>query len=198
LRPAGGPAKIDGGITGGPDEGVGTLLPDTSVRIVDDAGQTMTDGGPGTVAVRSPHVTEGYLWNEALTARHFSGGWFLTSDAGIVPAPGKLFLLGRTDDMLNVGGLKIAPYPIEEAIKSIDGVTDAVMVSHKTLDGMDELHVFIECRERAGFARAAQSVDAVIGRHDPRITAHYGTGLPRTGTGKVRREMLREHLTRGR
>jgi len=99
--------------------------------------------------------------------------------------------------MLNIGGLKIAPYPIEERIKSIAGVTDAVMVSYQAPTGADELHVFVECRDRDGFEPIGRLVATIIGRHDPHITAHYGTGLPRTHTGKVRREMLREHLARG-
>jgi len=44
------------------------------------------------------------------------------NDVGFQPEPGKLVVLGRADDILNIGGEKISPYPIESALNAIDGL----------------------------------------------------------------------------
>ena len=56
-------------------------------------------------------------------------GRYRTGDAGFMPAPDRLVVLRRADDMLNVGGVRIAPQPLEDRIKAIEGVADTVPVA---------------------------------------------------------------------
>jgi acyl-coenzyme A synthetase/AMP-(fatty) acid ligase len=49
------------------------------------------------------------------------------NDVGFQPEPGKLVVLGRADDMLNIGGEKISPYPIESALNAIDCTSSEVL-----------------------------------------------------------------------
>jgi acyl-coenzyme A synthetase/AMP-(fatty) acid ligase len=176
------------------DAGTATLLPGVTVRIASDDGQPTEPGEPGIILIRTPHMSSGYLWDEELTAKHFVGGWFHTNDVGVMPEPGKLIVLGRADDMLNVGGMKVPPWPIEERIRSVEDVTDAVLICHTNATGTDELHLFIECRAAAAYPRIGFAIAPFLDQYRPRITPHYGTKLPRTGTGKVQRTMLRDHL----
>jgi acyl-coenzyme A synthetase/AMP-(fatty) acid ligase len=104
-------------------------------------------------------------------------------------------IFGRADDMLNIGGLKVAPQSIEEYVKSIDGVTDAALVARDAADSGATLHLFIECRERACFAPVGRCVNDGL-RHESPIIPLYGTDPPRTATGTVRCEMLRAYLER--
>ena len=179
------------------DGDVGTLVPDTEVRIVDETGQTRKEGEPGTIMVRSPRLGGGYLWDEDANARSFADGWFRTSDIGLTPAPGKIVVMGRVDDMLNIGGIKVAPYPLEEQIKSIDGVSDAVLLSLQDKLGIGELHVFIERGDPTHDERIGQALVASLRRHVSTFTAHYAARFPRTQTGKVQRNVLRARLAPG-
>jgi acyl-coenzyme A synthetase/AMP-(fatty) acid ligase len=173
------------------DNGNGTLYPGVSARIVDESGQDRRDGEPGIIMVRSPCMSACYLWNDDETRKHFIDGWFWSSGIGVMPKPGKLIVLGRSDDMLNVGGVKVAPCPIEERIKSIDGATDAAMVSHINQYGVEELHVVIECPDEA--ASVNEQLPAILDGYVTQMTIHFTTELPRTGSGKIRRNVLRDH-----
>src|SRR3954449_5887221 len=108
---------------------VGTLIDGAEVRIVDHAGETLTQGQTGLVQVKTQTMAKAY-WNDpARTAAAFVDGWYRTSDTGYIPEPGKLVVLGRADDMLNIGGVKVPPAPLEDAVKAIPGVIDAVLLN---------------------------------------------------------------------
>ncbi|MSO99688.1 MAG: hypothetical protein EXR07_01365 [Acetobacteraceae bacterium] len=155
-------------------------------------------GESGTIMVRSPRMGSHYLWNADETRKHFIDGWFRTSDIGVVPAPGKLIVIGRADDMINIGGIKLAPYPIEERIRTIEGINDAVLMSHANEMGVAELHVFIERSDPALDERIGQALVAVLRRHVMTFAAHYATRFPRTLTGKVQRNALKARLAPGK
>jgi acyl-coenzyme A synthetase/AMP-(fatty) acid ligase len=176
------------------DDTVATLLPDTEVRIVGETGQIKQTGEAGIILVRSPRMSAGYLWDDALNAKHFADGWFRTSDLGVVPEPGKLIVLGRADDILNIGGIKLAPYPLEERIRSIDGVAEAVLLSFVNAKGIGELHVFVERAGKTADAEIGALMVTILERHAATFTAHYCSQIPRTVTGKVRRNLLVQHL----
>lgn len=76
---------------------------------MDDA----TADNPGIIAIRSNTVTAGY-WNEPeLTANTIKDGVIYMTDLGYIDN-GYLYLVGRRDDVINVGGLKIAPTEVED------------------------------------------------------------------------------------
>jgi acyl-coenzyme A synthetase/AMP-(fatty) acid ligase len=178
----------------GDGDGPGTVLPDVLVRIVDDAGRDTEPGKPGKVLVRTPRMASGYLRNDTETRAHFTDGWFLTSDMGLMPEPGKLTLLGRTDDMINLGGIKLAPHPIEDQIRAMDGVIDAVLVGSQNEAGSDKLHVFIERNDLAPDRAIEALITPLLIGHVTSYKIHYVARIPRTVTGKIQRNLLKQSL----
>ncbi len=176
------------------DEGPGRLLPDASVRIVDDAGRDVAPGEPGIILARTPSMADLYLWDEVHTARHFVDGWFRTSDIGYMPEPGRLVVLGRADEMLNLGGIKLAPYPIEERIRAIEGVTDAVLLGLDDAFGAGVLHVVIERDDPALDGGMAGRLIPVLTGHVTAFELHCVDRLPRNQMGKVQRNVLKQSL----
>ena len=76
----------------------------------------LPDGQHGIVAVRGPNVFDGYLNDEAATARVFNkDGFLLSGDIGFM-RDGYLYIVGRADDVFNIGGEKVAPLEIERAL----------------------------------------------------------------------------------
>ena len=173
------------------DNGQGTLLPDVSVRIVDDAGRDLPPGEPGNILLRTTRMTSGYLWDAAQNARQFAVGWFRPNDNGLMPEPGRLIVLGRTDDLLNLGGIKFAPEPIEKQIGALDGVTDAVLIGLDNPCGTGELHIFVERGDPDRDRVVETSITALLIGYVTSYRVHYLTRLPRNATGKVRRDLLR-------
>ena len=71
----------------------------------------------------------GYLEDEEETGRVLSDGMLLTSDIGYLDERGRLWLKGRVDDVINIGGLKVSPTEVENVAMSLAFVKDCVCVS---------------------------------------------------------------------
>jgi acyl-coenzyme A synthetase/AMP-(fatty) acid ligase len=177
------------------DNGVGTVTPGVTVAIVDEHGREKPYGETGLIKVKSGTMIEGYLDNPALTAASFRDGWFHSSDFGMMPGPGRLVVLGRSDDMLNVGGRKLAPGPIEDRLKTVPGVRDAAAFSAANSNGVAVLVVAIEADLAGGDNLKAALVDAVR-RNVGRCHIMVAKSLPRTKNGKIRRRALQELFQR--
>jgi len=174
------------------DDNVGTLFPDVRIRIVDEQGRRVKLGQPGLIRIKTDTMTAGYLNAPELTRAVFVDGWFHTSDVGFQPAKGKLVVLGREDDMLNIGGLKIAPGPIEQTLKAIDGISDVLVTS---IDDHLETRIMLVAIETAPGADAAyvtHMAKPVIQSQVTYFQLVVLSAFPRTETGKVRREAVKD------
>jgi long-chain acyl-CoA synthetase len=91
------------------------------------AGNEIRLGDDGSVRVRGLGVFEGY-WGESNTATREADGFFITSDLGARDADGFLTLTGRIGEFIKTStGRRIAPAPIEAALRSVPGVDQAVL-----------------------------------------------------------------------
>lgn len=93
----------------------GRPLPVARMRIADPG-----DDGVGVVELGGETLADGYEGNEELTAQAFrtdpdGARWFRTDDLGRIE-DGVLSVLGRRDDVINTGGLKVSPHVVEEAV----------------------------------------------------------------------------------
>jgi long-chain acyl-CoA synthetase len=98
------------------------------VRVVDDADRDVEPGQPGEVIVRGDHMMDGYWGDEAQTARTLRGGYVRTRDTATVDEQGYLYLLGRSDEMINSGGFNIAPIVVERTLHEHPAIAEAAVV----------------------------------------------------------------------
>ena len=96
----------------------GRLLPHRQVRIADN----------GEILVQGAVLFQGYVEGVALHRPLDADGWFHTGDRGVLDTDGFLRVLGRTDNMFISGGENIHPEEIEQALCTLDGVQQAVVV----------------------------------------------------------------------
>jgi acyl-coenzyme A synthetase/AMP-(fatty) acid ligase len=148
-------------------------------------------GSAGLIEARTPLMVDGYLWNPAATEAAFIDGWYRTSDVGIMPAPGTLIVLGRADNMLNIGGVKVPPEPLEARIRALDGVRDAVLLASPGALGMNELTVVLEAGPSGLPATVRDGLTRILAPVARTFRLRVEPALPRTLTGKVRREAIR-------
>jgi long-chain acyl-CoA synthetase len=98
---------------------VGPPLPNVELRVADD----------GEVLARGPNVMSGYYKRPADTASAIQDGWFHTGDIGRLDEAGYLQITDRKKELLvTSGGKKIAPQPIETALRADPLVGEAVLV----------------------------------------------------------------------
>jgi acyl-CoA synthetase (AMP-forming)/AMP-acid ligase II len=106
---------------------VGRPLPDTEAFVVDPDGRRLPAGESGELVVRGPHVMCGYWRAPELTARRFrrdeAGQPVLhTGDLCRLDAEGRIYFLGREDDVYKQNGFRVSTIEVEAAALDIPGV----------------------------------------------------------------------------
>jgi 4-hydroxybenzoate-CoA ligase len=176
----------------------GKPVPGYDARIVDTDGNDLPDGESGELVVRGPSAAEGY-WNQrAKSRRAFRGEWTHTGDTYIRDADGYYRCCGRTDDMLKVGGIWVAPFEVEEALIAHPAVLEAAVVGHPDGDGLIKPKAFVVLQEtaqsedRAALSLTLQNtVKDRIGVWKYPRWIEFAESLPKTATGKIQRYKLR-------
>ena len=109
--------------------------PNADIAIADDAGRQLGPGEQGEIVVRGPEVFDGYENDDKANQAAFRHGWFRTGDTGRIDRDGFLYLSGRLSDIVNRGGVKIAPGEIEAVLARHPQVIEAAAfaVVHPTL-----------------------------------------------------------------
>ena len=114
-------------------------------EIIDDEDRPVAIGEEGTIRVRLlPSDPTEYLDDPETTAQHFRNGWFYPGDMAVQRADGKVRILGRVADVLNIGAQKIAVEPIEERARHFLQAANLCIFARQADDGREELLVVIE------------------------------------------------------
>ncbi len=173
--------------------GLPTVL---DVSIMDERGALLPSGQTGQVVVRGAAVTVGYDGNPGATEAAFAGDWFKTGDLGYFDDDGYLFLVGRTREIINRGGEKIAPQEVDEVLLDHPAVAEAVTfaVPHATLG--EDVASAIVLRPNAVATPNAIRRFAIGRLADFKIPRQVVivTELPKGPTGKVKRVGLAAKL----
>ncbi len=146
------------------------------------------------IQIRTPMIMLCYLNEPELTASVFRDGWFVTSDRGYLDENGYLYFLGRGDDVINVGGKKIAPTEVEDAVLRCSGVRDCACTSVADPVAGTSLRLLVCMEEGADFSPRAIANDLRRSLEDYKIPSRIERvdSIPRTFNGKIDRKKLRE------
>jgi len=116
---------------------------DSTIEIVDDTGQLCAPGVQGMVRVRNGYMAEGYLNAQSATEKSFREGWFYPGDLACWGPNGDLQIIGRNDDILSFGGLKLDAELIDMILKMTPGVKDAICFKNPKTDAKNEIVAFV-------------------------------------------------------
>jgi fatty-acyl-CoA synthase len=185
IEPAGAP-RVAGS--------VGWPLPFTRVRVADETGVALAAQEEGILQIQGPNVGPGYTDADNNTGVLLEGGWLVTGDVGRIDAQGRVFVTGRSKDLIIRSSHNIDPVVIEDALMAHPDVLLAAAVGApdeyagevpvayvslrpgRTVDS-DELAAFAQARipERPAYPKAIFILDA----------------LPVTAIGKLYKPTLR-------
>lgn len=82
----------------------------------------------GTVACQGRTLMTGYADEPEMTAQVLRDGTLYTADLARIDEQGRLRLMGRNDDVINIGGYKVAPTEVEDVAMAFDGVKDCICI----------------------------------------------------------------------
>lgn len=107
---------------------IGQAMPNSRIFIVDDRKEEMQSSkeNMGLLACEGDVNMKGYINDPELTREVLIDGVVYTNDIGYIDEDGFIYIAGRKGDVINVGGLKVAPTEVEEAALAIDGIEDCI------------------------------------------------------------------------
>jgi len=151
----------------------------------------------GEICIRGNTVMKGYLKNEEATEKAFSDGWFHTGDLAVMHPDHYVEIRDRAKDVIISGGENISSLEVEEVLYRHPKVSEAAVVAMadekwgevpcafiNPIDDGEELtpeEIIAFCREQMAHFKAPRKV--VLGE------------LPKTATGKIRKNILRDTLS---
>ncbi len=114
----------------GKENCIGKAMPNAKVIIVDDDRQEMkaSAGNMGLIACKGDVNMKGYVNAPELTKETMVDGIVYTNDIGYIDDEGYVYIVGRKGDVINVGGLKVAPAEVESAALEYDGIEDCICI----------------------------------------------------------------------
>jgi len=178
----------------------GPPVPGYAVQVVDEEGIERPAGSAGAIVIRLPLPPGAYrgLWNNPMGyAKSFERfpGWYETGDYGYIDEDGFVFVMGRTDDIINVAGHRLSTGQMEQIVAAVDGVVECAVIGvDDTLKGMVPLG-FVVARKDCDESRLPASVVAAVRRELGPVAAlrevHVVPALPKTRSGKILRNLLR-------
>ena len=172
----------------------GRAAPNVRLRIAGGDGAPRPAGAPGEILVRGAMVTAGY-WNRPdLTAAAVADGWLRTGDVGSLDEHGYLHVAGRVEDVLNLGGMKVAAAGIEDRLRAAGPVVDAAVALSADAEGIGPgVTAYVVIDDAARFddwpALRRHCLEELEPYKVPR-EFRVVDALPRTSSGKLQRHLL--------
>jgi len=171
---------------------IGKPIPGKEVKIVDEDGDEVPVGEVGEIVTRGSHVMKGYHNDPEATRERIKNGWLHTGDLARRDEEGYIYIVGRTQDRINVGGLMVYVSEVEDVLHKHPKIKEVAVVSApdpkrgekvravialKEGTEATEKEIIDYCRERMADYKVPKEVE-------------FRGSLPKTRTGKIARGEL--------
>ncbi|MBL6752230.1 MAG: acyl--CoA ligase [Nevskia sp.] len=113
----------------------GRPMPWVRLEVVDAQGRPLPAGAQGEIRVATAVMPRAYYRDAGRSARQFRDGWFYPGDIGRLGQDGLLYVDGRGDEVINVGGQKVLPAFIERVLLQHPQVREAAAFEFRSADG---------------------------------------------------------------
>ena len=174
---------------------LGRIVEGYEAKIVDAQGQELPAGEMGTLKIKGDSAALCY-WNAHEKSKEtFAGDWCTTGDQFHVDQQGYYWYHGRTDAMLKVSGVFVAPAEIENCLLQHAAVLECAVVGHEAGDGLVKPKAFIVLRE--GYAANENLAGELKEFVKTRLALYkyprwieFAASLPKNDRGKIDRKEL--------
>jgi long-chain acyl-CoA synthetase len=182
---------------------VGKPWPMSEIRILDDDGQPVAAGEPGTVWIRMGDYSFEYHKDKEKTASSWKDGFFTVGDMGYLDEDGYLFLHDRKADMIISGGVNIYPAEVESAFLTNPKVGDVAVFGIPNDDWGEEVKAVVQPAE--GIEPGPELAEELTTFLTERVAKYkvprsidFVEELPRDPNGKLYKRKLRDPYWEGR
>ena len=175
---------------------LGRIVDGYEAKIVDGTGQELPPGEMGTLKIKGDSAALCYRNAHEKSKETFAGDWCTTGDQFHVDEEGYYWYHGRTDDMLKVSGVFVAPAEIENCLLQHDSVLEAAVIGHDDGHGLIKPKAFVVLRSGATgnevlANQLKEFVKARLALHKYPRWIEFIASLPKNDRGKVDRKLLK-------
>jgi benzoate-CoA ligase len=178
---------------------LGRIVEGYQACIVDAEQKEVSTGAMGTLKIKGDSAALCY-WNAHEKSKEtFAGDWCTTGDQFHVDVDGYYWYHGRTDDMLKVSGVFVAPAEIENCLLQHDAVVECAVVGHDPGDGLVKPKAYVVLRD--GYVAQQELADEIKEFVKSRLALYkyprwieFASELPKNDRGKVDRKVLKAGL----
>jgi long-chain acyl-CoA synthetase len=171
------------------------------VRVVKEDGTDAQPGEVGEIVARGPNIMLGYWKRPEDTEEALRDGWLHTGDLATVDEEGYIYLVDRKKDMIVTGGENVYSTEVEAVLYAHPAVKEAAVIPIPDADWGEAVHACVAvrdgrrvtseeledfCRERLANYKVPRSIEFIEGE------------LPKGGTGKILKKLLRERYWKDR
>lgn len=173
---------------------VGRPLQGVEIKICDSFGSQLSVEEIGEVWIKSLGVMKGYYRNPIATEEAIQNGYLRTEDLGKIDADGYLYLMGRSKDLIIVGGHNVYPREIETVLLDNPSVADVAVVGIEDKARGEQIFAFIvplgeaQISEQSLIQECRQTLSSFkVPRH-----IYFVKDIPRNDSGKILKKSLIE------
>jgi benzoate-CoA ligase len=175
---------------------LGRVVDGYEASIVDADGNQVPTGEMGTLKIKGDSAALCY-WNAHEKSKEtFAGDWCTSGDQFHVDSEGYYWYHGRTDDMLKVGGIFVAPSEIENSLLQHEAVLECAVIGEESAEGLVKPKAFVVLR--TGFAENEETAESLKAFVKSRLAVYkyprwieFASSLPKNDRGKIDRRSLK-------
>jgi long-chain acyl-CoA synthetase len=172
---------------------IGMPVPSTEVRLVDEAGNVLSQGEIGEIQVKGPQVMKGYYNRPEETADTIKEGWLCTGDIGVMQKDGFFKIVDRKKDMILVSGFNVYPNEIEDFVATNKKVLEVAAIGVEDEKSGEVVKIFVVKKDNSLNEKELKAFckEGLTGYKVPKHI-EFKDELPKTNVGKILRRALRE------
>jgi len=171
---------------------VGRAIPGVRIKLVNGQGRECRAGETGEILARGKNVMAGYWNNKRETSRALKGGWLHTGDMAYKDRDGDLYIVGRKEEFLKIGGRRVSPQEIETIVREHPSVAEAAAVGVADTILGQRIRLFVSVRSDKTFRK--KEIIRYCRRRLPPYKIPFEMvvlkALPKNSLGKIDREKL--------
>ena len=175
----------------------GRPCPGIDVQIMDESGNQVAAGKPGELVARGANIMRGYWNNPEETANAFRDGLFRTGDVGYQASDGYFYILDRMKDMIVTGGENVYSGEVESVIYQHPAVREVAVFGVPDPQWGELVTACVVLKSEAALTvdeLTAHCRRALASYKIPRHVEFSETELPKSGSGKILKRVLRERF----
>ncbi len=173
---------------------IGKAIPNVEVIIADEHGRALPAGHIGEIAARGSNIMPGYWKDPQSSSAVIRNGYYFTGDLGKTDEDGYIYIVGRTKDMIKVGGNRVSAKEVEEALLNLPHISEAAVIGvpDSILGEAIKAFVVIKTGHTPDVSEIKKQLSSFISPYKVPSLYSFYKELPKNESGKVMKEKLRE------